>query len=72
MVNTGAIMICSLIVHQGKNIDDLMEFYKQASNQSHVEYDDELYKDEKLTGYTNHALTNLMLANNAFPKKANA
>jgi len=25
-----------------------------------------------LTGYTNHALTNLMLANNVFPKKANA
>jgi len=27
MVNAGAIMICALIVHQGKKIDDLMQFY---------------------------------------------
>lgn len=72
MVNTGAIMVCSLIVHQGKNIDDVMEFYRRASDQVVVEVDEELYHDEKLTGYTNHALTNLMLANNVFPKKANA
>lgn len=72
MVNTGAIMVCSLIVHQGKNIDDLMEFYKRASDQPNVVVDEELYQDEKLTGYTNHALTNLMLANNVFPRKSNA
>lgn len=49
-----------------------MEFYKAASDQPEVVYDEDLYLDEKLTGYTNHALTNLMLANNVFPKKANA
>jgi len=32
-----------------------------------VTIDHELYAEEKETGYTNHALTSLMLANNAFP-----
>jgi glutaminase len=33
MVNAGAIMVCSLIVNEGKNIDDLCEFYRRASDQ---------------------------------------
>lgn len=32
MVNAGAIMVCSLITHQGKNIKDLMDFYQRASD----------------------------------------
>ena len=72
MVNAGAIMVCSLIVNQGYTIEDLMDFYKRASDQPVVEIDNELYLDEKLTGYTNHALSSLMLANNAFPVKINA
>lgn len=27
MVNAGAIMVCSLIVNQGKGINDIVEFY---------------------------------------------
>lgn len=49
-----------------------MEFYSRASDQKEVAIDEELYLEEKLTGYTNNALTNLMLANNVFPKKSNA
>jgi glutaminase len=72
MVNAGAIMVSALITHQGKNINDLLEFYQRATNQKEVVIDYELYLDEKLTGYNNHALTSLMLANNAFPQKTNA
>lgn len=70
MVNAGAIMVCSIIVHQGKTIEDLMEFYRRASDATHVKIDEELYREEKLTGYTNHALASLMLANKAFPQFA--
>lgn len=71
MVNAGAIMVCSLIIHQGKNIQDLMDFYKRASDQPVVRIDEELFLEEKLTGHNNHALTSLMLANGAFPIKPN-
>lgn len=70
MVNAGAIMICSLIVNQGFSIENLMEFYKRASDQDVVVVDEALYLDEKLTGYTNHALSSLMLANSAFPTRS--
>lgn len=67
MVNTGAIMICALIVQQGKNINDVREFFERASDCQPPILDENLYREEKLTGYTNHALTSLMLANKAFP-----
>lgn len=67
MVNAGAIMVCSVIGSQGKGLDDLLEFWKKASNASEAIVDGELYCDEKATGYTNHALTSLMLARNKFP-----
>ena len=67
MVNAGAIMVCSLIRNLGKDINDIMNFYKAASSVDEVRLDTILYLEEKLTGYTNHALTSLMLANKAFP-----
>ncbi len=69
MVNAGAIMVSSLLVHNGKTIEDLLAFYKRAASVSSAEIDIPLYKDEKLTGHTNHALKSLMLANKAFPDK---
>ena len=39
----------------------------KATNAKSAEIDIPLYKDEALTGHTNHALKSLMLANNAFP-----
>ena len=44
-----------------------MAFFKKATGAEVVEIDEELYREEKATGYTNHALTSLMLANDAFP-----
>lgn len=46
-----------------------MEFFQKASSTPEVHIDENLYYEEKLTGYTNHALTSLMLANKAFPAK---
>ena len=63
MVNAGAIMVCALIVNQGYKIQDLLDFYQRATGQN------EVFLDEKLTGYTNHALTSLMMANNAYPSR---
>ncbi len=59
-------MVCALLVHNNKTLDDVIKFYKDASTYD-CELDEELYLEEKLTGYTNHALTSLMLANGAFP-----
>ncbi len=67
MVNAGAIMTCAILILNNKNIDDVMEFYKKSTGAAVVEVDQELYREEKATGYTNHALTSLMLANSAFP-----
>ena len=71
MINAGAIMVCALLVHKKKSLNDIKKFYKEMSN-FECELDEELYLEEKLTGYSNHALCSLMLANGAFPKKANA
>lgn len=49
-----------------------MEFYQKASGVVDLKIDEQLYYEEKLTGYTNHALTSLMLANKAFPMQSSA
>lgn len=67
MVNAGAIMVCSAIIAQGKGLDDLLDFWKRASNATEAVVDAALYCDEKATGYSNHALTSLMLARGKFP-----
>jgi len=69
MVNAGAIMICTLLVNEGKTLEDFMEFYKKASNAKRADIDLPLYKEESLTGTTNHALRSLMLSKGAYPKK---
>lgn len=67
MVNAGAIMVCALIVNLGKGLNEILDFYQEATDCSRPILDESLYQDEKLTGYTNHALTSLMLASRAFP-----
>ena len=69
MVNAGAIMVSTLLVHQGKTIGDLQGFYMKGCCAKTAEIDIQLYKDEALTGHTNHALKSLMLANEAYPHK---
>jgi glutaminase len=67
MVNTGAIMVCTLLVNEGKTIEDFQNFYKRASCAERADIDLPLYKEESLTGSTNHALRSLMLANGVYP-----
>jgi glutaminase len=69
MVNPGAIMICALLLRHGFNLQDLVSFYQNSTlSDTAPTYDEQLYREEKLTGHTNHALTRLMLANKAFPQ----
>ena len=49
MINTGAIMVCALLVHHNKTLQDIMDFYLSAST-FECELDEELYLEEKLTG----------------------
>jgi glutaminase len=69
MVNTGAIMVCSLLVNEGRTIEDIQNFYRRASNADRADIDLPLYKEESLTGTANHSLRSLMLSLGAYPKK---
>ena len=70
MVNAGAMMISTLLVNEGKTIEDLMDFYMRASSSTRADIDLPLYKEEALTGSTNHALRSLMLSRGMYPVKA--
>jgi glutaminase len=67
MVNAGAIMVSTLLVNEGKTIEDFQNFYKRASNSARADIDLPLYKEEALTGCTNHALRSLMLSKGCYP-----
>ncbi|EGR29182.1 hypothetical protein IMG5_161320 [Ichthyophthirius multifiliis] len=73
MINSGAIMVAALLLEHGKTLEDILEFYQRATRKDlckqKIQIDHKLYLEEKLTGYTNHALSYLMLANGVFPKK---
>lgn len=71
MVNTGAIMVCTLLVNEGKTIKDLQNFYKKSCDSPYADIDLPLYREEALTGYNNHALRSLMLSKGAYPEKEN-
>lgn len=70
MVNAGAIMVSTLLVSEGKTIEDFQKFYMKASCADRADIDLPLYKDEALTGHKNKAMRSLMLAGNMYPKKA--
>ncbi len=70
MVNAGAILVCTLLIDEGKHIEDFQEFYKQCSSAPRADIDLPLYKEEALTGTTNHALRSLMLSKKCYPQKA--
>jgi glutaminase len=69
MVNAGAMMISTLLVNEGKTIEDFMDFYMRASSSTRADIDLPLYKEEALTGTTNHALRSLMLSRGIYPTK---
>ena len=43
MVNAGAIMVCSLIIHQNKGVKDIIDFYERASDSDRPVLDTNLY-----------------------------
>jgi len=69
MVNAGAMMVSTLLVNEGKTIEDFMDFYMRASSSTRADIDLPLYKEEALTGTTNHALRSLMLSRGIYPVK---
>ena len=68
MVNAGAIMVSTLLVNEGKTINDLVDFFTRASGVA-AAIDVPLYEEESMTGYTNHALRSLMLGRKCYPQK---
>jgi len=49
MVNAGAIMVCTLLAHEGKTIVDFQNFYMRGSSAQRADIDLPLYK-ENLNG----------------------
>lgn len=69
MVNTGAIMVSTLLINEGKTIEDLQLFYMRAASVERADIDLPLYKEESLLGQTNHALRSLMMSKDIYPKR---
>ena len=46
MINSGAIMVATLLVNEGKTIEDFQNFYKKASCAVRADIDLPLYKEE--------------------------
>jgi len=61
-------MICSLIIEKNKGINDIVEFYKKASNTSNIDIDYDLSVHLKSEGHRVAAIANLMLSKGIFPK----
>lgn len=43
MVNAGAIMVCAVLTKEGKNLQDIINFYGRACNADDVTVDEECY-----------------------------
>ncbi len=68
LVDSGAILVCALIVREGKNINDIINFYKRITLSKKTEIDFELSSQLQILAPSDATLTNLMLAKNKFPK----
>jgi len=69
MVNAGAMMVSTLLVNEGKTVEDFQNFYMKACTPKRADIDLSLYKEEAMTGCNNHALRSLMLGKGRYPKK---
>jgi glutaminase len=67
LVNSGAIMLCALVINLNKNILDIIQLYKKASNTDNLDIDYDLSQQMRLCGHSNNALASLMLAREIFP-----
>ena len=67
-INSGAIMVCALLIKHNKKLEDILEFYKRASSSETIEVDFDQAYEEKITAYSNLALMYLMLSKKSFPQ----
>jgi len=60
-INAGALVICDILVSRLQNPKhDFVEFAREISGNSDINYNSRIAESEKLTGYKNAALINLM------------
>jgi len=65
LINSGAIVICDVLISHLKNPKkDFIEFVRKVSGIETIDYCPRIAESEKLTGYRNTALVNLMKAYN--------
>lgn len=43
MVNAGAIMVCAVLVKEGKTLQDILDFYGRSCNADNLTIDEECY-----------------------------
>lgn len=55
-VNTGAIMVCSLIIKNGKNFKDILAFFQKATNTPKINVDFAKAHEKKNQNYKNVTL----------------
>ncbi len=74
MINSGAIMTCSLIkpdLEMADRFDHVMKYWSRLSGKSPVRFNNSVYLSEKLTADRNFALGYFMRENKAFPENTN-
>jgi glutaminase len=63
LINAGAIVVCDILISElGNAKQALIEFVKEVSGLSHVDYHARIAQSEKETGFRNVALVNLIKA----------
>ena len=71
LINSGAIMTCSLIkpeMEESQRFSFVTKFWERMAGGKKITYDNTIFLSERNTADTNHALAYLMKSNNAFPK----
>ncbi|XP_078612725.1 glutaminase kidney isoform, mitochondrial-like [Branchiostoma floridae x Branchiostoma japonicum] len=72
MINSGAILLCSLIKpedHQADRFDHILKVLKAAAGDDFVGFSNTTFLSEKATGYRNFALAYYLKENKCFPPK---
>ena len=70
MINSGAIMTCSLIkpeCDEAGKFNYILEMWQKLSGGKRVTYDNSVFLSERGSAHTNFALAHLMMSKGAFP-----
>lgn len=63
LINAGALVICDILVSRLKDPrQEFIDFVRQISGNSNIDYNNEVFESEKQTGFRNAALINLIKA----------